>query len=422
MPRALIWGESLVGGGHARIQSELARHLQAEGWQVGLITGSREQASLFDFGAAELFYQPPLRMAGSDPYNMTNLLTPDGLSLFADEAYRCRRRDRLLATYRDFRPDIVVTEMWPYARANFDFELVPLARAIEADHAERAAPPLYSIARDIMFPPRLSSPDSPGLENDRHALAGRFFRPGCILVRGDQRVIALEQSIGPIPEAIRDRIDYVGYFASSQATGQHRAEGAPRDVLVSSGGGVTADSLALFRHAIAARRHSALQDHVWRIIIPASCPAEQFDAITAEARAESPEGGIVVERNRRDFLSLLADAALLICHAGNTVIEALTARVPVLVVPRELAKNNLEQQVRAQSFQDQGLIGLVRLADLGDPRHFAGHIDNAATVRPAAAGILIDGAARMAKRITSDWQAVNPQANLPSKCQERLSA
>lgn len=415
MPKALIWGESLVGGGHARIQSELARQLQSEGWQVALITGSQEQAALFDFGAAELFYQPPLRMAGSDPYNMTNLQTPAGLSLFADEAYRCRRRDTLLATYRDFRPDVVVTEMWPYARANFDFELLPLARTIQEDHAHRPAPALYSIARDIMFPPRLSSPDSPGLDNDRHSLAARFFRPGCILVRGDQRVIPLDRSIGTIPDHVADRIDYVGYFAASQP-GQ-RVEGRRRDVLVSSGGGVTGDSLTLFRRAIAARRHSALHHHIWRILIPASCGAGDFDAITAAARAEAPEGGIIVERNRRDFLSLLADAALLICHAGNTVIEALTARVPVLVVPREMAKNNLEQQVRAQVFHDQGLIGLVRLAEIDDPRQLAIHADNTAAIRPPATGILIDGAARMAKRITADWRAGQPE--LATRCEVR---
>lgn len=407
MPKALIWGESLVGSGHARIQSELARHLQLNGWDVAFITGSKSHTDNFDFGNAEIVYQPPLRLksAESDPYNMTNLITPNGESLFTDTAYRGLRQERLLAFYHRCKPDVVVTEMWPYARANFDFEVIPLAQAVQSDAREQSGrgPRLYSIARDIMFPPRLSSPDSPGLLDDRYALAAKFFTPRSILVRGDSNVISLEDSIGLMPDNVRDKIDYVGYFAAPPPPRPPATAPSRREVLVSSGGGVTRDSLILFRKSIEARKYSGLADRVWRIVIPHICPEDSFAAIAAAARAEDPDGGIIVERNRRDFLALSADAALVICHAGNTVVEALTNRVAVLVVPRSLSKNNLEQQVRAKAFFDKGLIELATLDEIEDPRSMARKVDSAVKAARAPYPIMVDGAARMARRITTDY-------------------
>jgi predicted glycosyltransferase len=403
MRKALIWGESLVGSGHARIQSELARQLRAQGWSVACVTSSKAHTDNFDFGGTEMVYQPPLRLKSrdSDPYNMASLVTPSGKTLATDEAYRRLRRERLLEFYRAFRPTVVVTEMWPYARANFDFELVPLAEAIAVDPRVR----MYSIARDIMFPPRLSSPDSPNLDNDRHGIAAEFFRSRSILVRGDRAVIPLEASTGTPPDMVRGIIDYVGYFACSTPPRAPAVDADRKEVLVSSGGGVTQDSLILFRQAIRARRHSAFRDRVWRIFVPHICPDEVFAELEAMAQTEAADGGIVVERNRRDFLALLANAELVICHAGNTVIEAVTAQVAVLVVPRGMAKNNREQQVRAKAFFDKGLVGVASLEEIGDPRVLAAKADAAAATARPATPIMVDGAARMAQRLTADYYA-----------------
>lgn len=405
MPKALIWGESLVGSGHARIQSELSRQLRAAGWEVMCVTSSKAHTDNFDFGGAAMVYQPPLRLKNqdADPYNMAKLITPSGKTLSTDGAYRSQRRDRLLELYRACRPDAVITEMWPYARANFDFELIPLAEAIKAEElAGQEHPRLYSIARDIMFPPRLSSPDSPNLNNDRHALAAAYFKPASILVRGDQAVIPLDFSAGQLPEAARGLIEYVGYFVGAMPPRDAAGAAAQGDVLVSSGGGVTRDSLELFAKAIEARRHTALRERTWRIIVPHGCSQDAFDELARAARAEDAGGGILVERNRRDFLTLLANAALLVCHAGNTVVEAVTAHVPVFVVPRGLSKNNLEQRVRAKAFHAKGLIGLADFDDIRDPAAFAAMLDATARTPPPPCPIMTGGAARMAQRIAQD--------------------
>ena len=286
---------------------------------------------------------------------------------------------------------------------------MPLAQAVKQDQRSPVGggPRLFSIARDIMFPPRLSSPDSPGLSNDRYRLVEDYFAPGGVLVRGDPADIPLEASVGPAPPALRDRIHYVGYFADQPSAGSAECDSArPHGaVLVTSGGGFTQDSQILFQKAIEARRYSALRNQVWRILAPAACPEAAFSELAALARREDPAGGIVVERNRRDFLALLAEAALVICHAGNTVVEAVTSRTPALVTPRGLSKNNLEQQVRAQAFYDKGLIEMATLAEIADPQVLAAKADRAATASVALRSVMVGGATRAAQRITEAYLA-----------------
>ena len=119
--RALLWGESLVGSGHARVQSELAQQLQRYGWQITVITGSRMHTDHFNFGQATMIYQDALHLSASDsdPYNMANLFTPAGISFSRDRVYQQTRVDRLFEVYRDTQPHAVVTEMWlrPNARS-----------------------------------------------------------------------------------------------------------------------------------------------------------------------------------------------------------------------------------------------------------------------------------------------------------------
>lgn len=394
-PVALIWGESLVGSGHARIQSEMARGLERDGWQVALVTSSRERVDGFDFGETRIYWQPPLRLTSihADPYKMSNLITPNGISLMADETYQHERLEFLLDLFDSLKPRAVITEMWPFARANFDFELVPLAEKILG--SGDGSTELFSIARDIMFPPALSSPDSPHLQNDRHQLAQRYFKPGHILIRGDDSVLPLESSVGTLSLEVRERLQYVGYF------GQEREECALEglgDVLVTSGGGVTVESLEMFEACMRIRSLTPLADRLWRILVPRTCPSEaraRLDRIAKDIE------GVVVEDNRPDFLSLLQSSPLLICHGGNTIIEALSLNVPVLVVPREYAKNNREQQIRAKAFEDRGLISTVKVNQLHEPSFFLEKLLNVLSAERKAFQVSVRGAAVASSVVTN---------------------
>lgn len=396
-PLALIWGESLVGSGHARIQSELSRALEKQGWEVCLITSSREKTQGFDFGRAQIFWQPPLHLShpAADPYKMSNLMTPNGVSLLEDLDYQHQRQVFLMDLFDRLQPRAVITEMWPFARANFDFELIPLAEKIIRLQSQACS--LFSIARDIMYPPSQSCPDSTQARQDRHEIAGKYFRDGHILVRGDENLIPLDQSVGFLAEEIRSRVAYVGYFAQAGGGLSQRDSDRSGDVLVTSGGGVTAESLEMFEACIRIKPCSHLAHKIWRLLIPKSCPIEARERLEQLAATSS---NLIIEENRPDFNELLRTAALIICHGGNTVIEALAYQVPALVVPREYAKNNREQQIRANALANQGHLVTMNVAELWDSEVFASLIHQACQFSRRESVIRLDGAEVAARQIT----------------------
>ena len=223
-------------------------------------------------------------------------------------------------------------------------------------------------------------------------------------MRGDGNLIPIEESIGAIPEGVREKIDYVGYFGGLPPARDSGIADEDRAVLVSSGGGVTRDSIIMFKRAIEARKFTAHRNRVWRIIVPNGCHDEVFNDIQSAAALEDHGGGIVVERNRKDFLELLSNAALLICHGGNTIIEAVNADIPVLAIPRDLARNNREQQIRAQAFYKKGLIEVAALSSINDVATMATKVDSAVSLNRTASLIRSRGATNMAVKITNDFK------------------
>ena len=77
--------------------------------------------------------------------NLSRLVTPDGAE--ADEAYLEERRQILLDLFRDIRPDVLITEAFPFGRRQMRFELLPL---LEAARQTRPAPKIIASVRDIL--------------------------------------------------------------------------------------------------------------------------------------------------------------------------------------------------------------------------------------------------------------------------------
>ena len=166
---------------------------------------------------------------------------------------------------------------------------------------------------------------------------------------------------------------------------------------MTSGGGVTRESLELFQAVLRARRVAPLGDRVWRILVPKTCPAGFFEALQKQGCGLD---GVVVEHNRRDFESLLGDAPLVICHGGNTVIEALSRGSRVLVVPREYAKNNREQDIRAKAFEAEGLIVRARINEIQEPTFLAAKMREALELEAKSSQIRVRGSVTAASIIT----------------------
>ena len=140
-PRVLMWVQHLVGVGHQRRCAAIACELARAGARVCYVSGGLPVAGLDLTGCA--FEQlPPARSADMRYHT---LLDAQGQPV--DEAWRARRRDRLLACFASFRPHVVITETWPFGRSLLRFELDALMDEVVR---ARPRPLLVSSVRDIV--------------------------------------------------------------------------------------------------------------------------------------------------------------------------------------------------------------------------------------------------------------------------------
>jgi predicted glycosyltransferase len=328
--RVLIAVTHLLGAGHLTRAAALARAFAGKGHETTLMSGGAP-ARLADLGRAALVQLPPVRTAGTD----FRTLLDENLNP-VDQAYLDRRQAILLDTLRHTRPDILITELFPFGRRVLAGEFTAL---IEAARALNPRPLLLCSIRDILVTPTKAERIAQAHE--------RILRDyDSILVHGDPTLIPLEAA-WPVDERIRPLIRYTGYVDENE---DPVPEGPRHGIVVS--GGSSAASLPLYRAALEAAR--AVDDRPWRILIGRGVAEEDFQALRNSAPSHA-----VVERARPDFRALLASADLSVSQAGyNTVVDLLRCGVRSVLVPFE-AGHETEQRLRAERLKGMGLAEIV---------------------------------------------------------------
>lgn len=381
-PRVFFYVQHLLGIGHLARASRIARALADDGFDVTVVTGGTPVPG-FPVPRIRHVELPPV--AAGDA-GFSGLVDLEGTPV--DDAFKDRRRNLLLAAFREARPDVVIIEAFPFGRRQVRFELVPLLEAI----ASRTPPPLVlSSVRDILQERR-----KPGRDEESVALASAHFDG--ILVHGDPSFARLEDSF-PLAGQIADRLLYTGLVAAPPP-----APAAERfDILVSAGGGAV--GAALNEAAIAAAR--ALPPTLrWCLMAGPNLPQPAFEASLLAA----PDN-VVVERFRPDFPGLLAGARLSVSQSGyNTVCDVLRAGCRAVYVPFT-AGGETEQAARAERLRRMGLAAVVGERSL-TPQSLAEAI--ATTLdrpRPSQPPLDLDGA-RTTARLLRALLAGTPVAAL----------
>lgn len=352
----LIAVTHLLGSGHLVRAAQLARALAAGGFAVTLASGGMPLRDMADepFAFVQL---PAVKVEGLD---FRNLLDEAGAPIEAGRL--ARRRAMLAALATTLKPDVVVTEHFPFGRRQLAEEFLTLIAAAKA--ANPSALVLASV-RDVLVTPR---PDR--IAEAEQRLASLFDG---VLVHGDRNFLPLEAS-WPVSPALAARLHYTGYMAPPPvpAPGGPDGEGAG-EVLVSGGG--SAAALPLFRLCLAAAG-LVEPSRRWRILVGKAVAESDVAALRQSA---SPN--VTVERVRADFPVLLARAALSISQAGyNTVLDLVAAGRPAIVVPFDEGAET-EQSIRAEAMERAGLARCLRLSG---PKP-AGAADLAAAVAAALA-------------------------------------
>jgi predicted glycosyltransferase len=379
-PRALIHVQHLLGIGHLQRAAAIAGALQERGAKVVLASGGvrvpQVEAALQQRGV-EVVHLATARSADS---SFSALLDEKGD--IVDDAWKALRRDALLALFAETQPDVLVTEMYPFGRRPFRFELIPLLEAARS----RARPPVVACSvRDILV-----TKDKPGRAEEMAAAARRFY--DLVLVHSDPTLIPFEATF-PCAGEIADLLRYTGYVTEAKpAAATDRGAG---EILVSAGGGAVGGPL--LQAAVGARALSAERDRPWRLITGGNLPQAEFERLQAEAQGFA-RGGFIVERFRTDFKDLLARCRVSASQGGyNTVLEILASRTPAVIVPFAEAGES-EQTDRARLLAAKGLLRLLPAPEL-DARRLAAEIDRASVMAIPPFTINLDGARQSAALI-----------------------
>lgn len=358
----------LLGTGHLSRALALADAFAARGWSVDVVSGGRPAPHLGS-GGATLHQLPPLASDGAD---FATLLAADGRP--ADAETFAARRAMLTGLLDALRPNILVTELFPFGRralaAEFD-ALLEHARGLPA-------PPLtLASVRDILAPP---SKPARVAETERRLLG---FYDG-VLVHSDPAVVPLEDS-WPLTPAMRPLLRYTGFVVPPPPAPDASMDGQG-EILVTAGGGPV--GRPVFEAAALCAASAALPQR-WRLLV-----AKGDAALADRLRAMAPPDRLLVEPVRPDFRALLGRAAASVGRCGyNTALDCLTVGVPSVFCPFEDGKE-VEQTIRAAILARRPGIAMLREADL-TPDSLAGALQSVLGVRiPPLDPASLAGAAR----------------------------
>ncbi len=378
--RALFHVQHLLGIGHVMRIAQVARETAALGLDVTVLSGGGRLG--LDWGGAEV-RELPVARARDGSFKV--LVDGEGRPL--DVAFHERRRTLVLDSFAKTRPDVIVMESYPFGRRAFRGELDPLISAAQARHPR--APVLVSI-RDILV-----AKHNPA----RYAEIAAHVRRDidAVLVHGDPGLIGLEASFPRVAD-IADKIRYTGYVTGGGTAeiATDRSDIGRGEVVVSAGGGAV--GAPLLRAALLARAKTSLRDRVWRLIAGPNLPQADYDGLARQLST-----GVVLERFRDDFQSLLRNCHLSLSQAGyNTILDVLQARARAVVVPFAEG-GETEQALRARLLAERGLVQVVDAQALSGPEGatlLAQAIERAlAAPAPVLGALALDGARRAAETV-----------------------
>ena len=374
-PRVLFYVQHLLGIGHLQRALTLARAMVSAGLEVSLASGGPPVPGMALDGV-RLVQLPP---ASAADLSFKVLQDASGRPINAE--WKRQRSAALHAAWLAAAPQVLILELFPFGRRQMRFELLPL---LDAAAASPQRPAIVCSVRDI-----LGGEQSQERQQQTLALVERHFDR--VMVHGDPSVIAFERTF-PAASRVASRIEYTGYVVDAAASS---AGDAGRDeVIVSAGGGAV--GARLLETAMRAKPLSALRDRNWRLLAGNNLSAAEYEKLSVLARSSI---GVVLERSRPDFTTLLSNCELSISQAGyNTLMETVQARARAVVVPFA-GGNETEQTLRASCFAERGLLEMVEEGAL-TPQALAAAVDRAARKpRPLAGAIALDGAARCAASI-----------------------
>ncbi len=365
--RVLIWSQHLLGTGHLQRSARIAAALARDGSDVVLANGGPAPAA--PSNGYERVDLPAIR---ADNDRFEQLVASNGAPV--DEAL-WGERSRLLAHLVERPLDAVVVEMFPFGRRAFARELVPL---LDGWRRQAKRPRLFVSLRDVLVEkPRPERAIEVAMRVERW-----FDR---VLVHADPRLVQLDDTFAQA-RRVAAWLRYTGYVGpvSAATAGGERRQG----VLVSAGGGAVGRTLLLA--AIEAARLLAGALGRWTVITGSGLAERDWRDVSARAPVD-----VELVRHVDDLPRRLARTSVSVSQAGyNTVVEAMAARCPMVLVPFA-AGAETEQTSRALTVRAAGAASLLHEVTL-DAKALADAVRARAALPFPPLSLDVDGAHRTA--------------------------
>jgi predicted glycosyltransferase len=372
-PTLLFYCQHAMGMGHLVRSLALAQAL-SDSFRVVLLNGGELPSYLSLPPAVKIINLPPLRLE-------------DGQLISCDDRYslaqaQTLRIDRILEAYGKLVPDVVLTELYPFGRKKFEFELLPLLDLARTD--SRSAPLIVCSLRDILVSSRRNQQKH---EEHVEAAANRWF--DAILVHSDPRFARLDESFHPRTR-LTPWVHHTGFVVGNRRVKRQPLRNGP--IVVSAGGGhygFELLSMALDAHALISKPEPVCM----KLIAGPFLPDGQWEALRHACHSRQ---GITLVRSVPDLLSEMSQARASISQCGyNTAMEIIQAQVPALVVP--FADGGEDEQLRrARRLECLGAVRVLEQKEM-TPARMADEIQNLMRFQPQTTELNLDGARRSAE-------------------------
>lgn len=337
--------QHVLGIGHLFRSLEICRALAAH--EVILVSGGPRVVTQLPRHVRE-FRLPELQM----DREFKSLFSAQPNSTL--DQVRQARQTQLYDLFKIERPDIFITELYPFGRKAFRFELDPLLQAIRSGRLPSCG--IFSSVRDILVEKEKQAKHEARVVRTLNS----YF--DAVLVHSDPQVIKFEETFYRFNEICIPMV-YTGFIAPKPAGDSRKrirtqlgiGEG-DRLILASAGGGSV--GLPLLESVIrGVKRLNLTGSCVLQVYTGPFIEKEDFARLKALAAP-----GVLVEAFTSDFLGHLAAADLSISMAGyNTSMNILAAQIPALVWP---FPQNREQRLRAERLAGLGVVTVLNDQDL----------------------------------------------------------
>lgn len=393
MKKLLFYCQHILGMGHLIRSMEIVRGL-TDDFQVCFINGGQVVKGFQAPPSVQVINLPAIK---TDTEFRELQVVDTNLTL---EEVQNLRQQKLLSVLKEFQPDVLMIELFPFGRRRFSFELVPLV-----EHARAQRTKVVCSLRDIV----VTKQDQTRHEAKICRLMNQYFDQ--LLIHGDPSLHPLEESFSRVNDLNCD-VHYTGYVVQQPENtrltlaDQIALSRETPMILVSVGGGRFGHELLDCVVETAVGLEGKVPHHIQMFTGP-FMPEEKFWDLKYAARDRT---NLHIHRYTPNLLAYMQQADLSISMAGyNTTMNILTTGVRAMMLPFT-GNDDQEQTMRVERLAQLGRVRRIHREDLVSDR-FAAAVIEQLQQQPTQLSIDLNGVAQTAQRVEALVQGTPAKAS-----------